>query len=295
MTKTYKEIQGDGGSDVAGQIAGLQGRLRDRMAAVKCKIAVMSGKGGVGKSTVTANLAAALAARGAAVGVLDADVYGPSLAQMFGLRGRQLTYDSQGVQPPVTASGIKVMSMDFFLADGKTPVVWDGPQQEAFAWKGMLEMHTLREFLTDTDWGELDYLLIDLPPGTSQFATLTDLLGKPDGTVVISIPTAVSRLVVQRSISMITEVLKLPVLGVVENMSAYYCGGCDSERPLFNGPEITDYGGTPVLGRIPFDPRMAEASDAGTPFVESHALEPPAAAFLTLATELKTRVSPAPA
>jgi len=286
MAKRYRDIVGDGGSDFVGQLTGLSDKLKQRMAGIKHKVAIMSGKGGVGKSTVTVNLASALASLGLSVGVLDADIYGPSLAQMLGVRGQHLDMDKNGVKPPLSHSGIKVMSMDFFLPESKTPVVWDGPQQDSFSWKGTMEMQALREFLTDTCWGELDYLLIDLPPGTNQFGTLVDLLGQPDGTLVVSIPTAVSRLVVGRSITMITQVLKSRILGVVENMASYYCLGCEDERPLFGNEENADYGETPLLAGVPFDPRLAQAADRGIPFVESHPETPSSKAFLTLAADL---------
>jgi len=269
MAKRYKDVPGDGGSDVAGQLGVLHNRLEERMSQVKYKIAVMSGKGGVGKSTVTVNLAAGLAALGHKVGVVDADIYGPSLAQMLGVRKTALTVEAAGVTPAVTEAGIKVMSMDLLLPEDQTPVVWDGPQADSFTWKGTMEMHALREFLTDTQWGDLDFLLIDLPPGTNQFATLHDLLPKLDGSVVVSVPSRVSNLVVRRSISMINKVLKGRIYGVVENMSAYYCSDCDAQRPLF-GEGQQDYDGVPVIGRVPFDPRMAQACDRGVPYVAEH-------------------------
>ena len=290
MAKRYRDVIGDGGSDMAGQLTLLADRLSERMASISHKIAIMSGKGGVGKSTITTNLAAALAAGGRRVGVLDGDVYGPSLGRMLGLAGAQPEWRDTGVIPPRTSTGIAVMSMDFLLQDKRAPVVWDGPQHAAFAWKGTLEMHALREFLTDTEWGELDHLLIDLPPGTNQFASLVELLGGLDGTIAVSIPTAVSRQVVNRSITAIRQTPEANLLGVVENMSGYYCAGCEAERPLFVDAVAEPYDDVPVLGQIPFDPAMATASDNGTPYVIENGKTPVGRALKDLAATVEETV-----
>lgn len=291
MAKRYRDIRGDGGSDVAGQLEEHRNRLRSRMAGIKWKIAIMSGKGGVGKSTLCANLAVGLVRQGHRVGVLDADIYGPSLAQMFGVRGYSLETGRSGITPVETESGIKLMSIDFLLPEARTPVYWQGPQEEAFAWKGTLEMHALREFLTDTAWGELDFLLIDLPPGTNQFATLCELLSDLDGTVVVTIPTRVSRLVVQRGISMAKDILKAPVTGILENMTGYYCEGCGTERPLFGVGDVADYQGLPLLGRVPFDPRMTNACDEGWPFLARHFDTPSGISLLGICRALVARLN----
>jgi ATP-binding protein involved in chromosome partitioning len=268
MTKRYKDVVGDGGSNIAGQVAEQMNRLRARMAGVRHKIAVMSGKGGVGKSTITTNLAAVFAQQGLRVGVMDADINGPSLAKMFGVRGQRLRIDDTGVFPAAGPLGIQLISMDLFLPEDKMPVVWDGPLTEAFIWRGTLEMHALREFLSDTHWGELDILLIDLPPGTDRFSTLRDLLPDLDGSIVVTIPSAVSHLVVLKSITMAQEFLKTPVIGLIENMTAYLCPTCQEVHPLFAPLTKRDTAlGVPLLGSIPFDPRMAEASDRGVPYV----------------------------
>lgn len=292
MAKRYRDVIGDGGSDMAGQLAQMADRLATRMAAIRWKVAIMSGKGGVGKSTITTNLAAALAELGYRVGVLDADVYGPSLGRMLGLNGARPEWRESGAIPPRTSQGIAVMSMDFLLQGEGAPVIWDGPQEAAFTWKGTLEMHALREFLTDTAWGELDYLFIDLPPGTNQYASLCELLGGLDGTIVVSIPTAVSRQVVNRSIAMIREVPNANLLGVVENMSGYYCYGCDSEQPLFGESGENAYGDARVLGRISFDPFMAQASDAGVPYLYHYLTTPVGRALRALAIAVDKAVAP---
>jgi len=281
----YRDVVGDGGSDIVGQITELQGKLAERMASIRTKLAVMSGKGGVGKSTVTVNLAAALAGAGHSVGLLDADVHGPSIAKMLGVRDHVLRWQGEGVEPARGHGGMAVMGMDLLLPDETTPVSWKGPTNDTFAWRGLLEMQALRELLTDTLWGALDFLVIDLPPGTNQYATLGDLLGELDGTLVVSIPTEVSRSVVNRSITMLRDNLGVGVLGVVENMSGYYDVETGRELPLFVTPESVGYGDVPVLGRLPFDYRMAEACDKGTPYVDLYPDTPVSTAFRALAKQ----------
>ena len=288
MPKRYRDIVGDGGSNVAAQVSAQAERLKARMAGVRHTIAVMSGKGGVGKSAVTTNLAVYFAKEGWRVGVVDADINGPSIAKMLGVRGHALNLDVDGVFPACGPLGIRVISMDLFLEADHTPVVWAGPQTETFVWRGTMEMHTLREFLTDVHWGELDILLLDLPPGTDRLATLNDLLPDLHGSVVVTIPSVVSRLIVSKSITMARDLLRTPVIGLVENMTAYVCPTCGTTHPLFaQTPQAETPGsslgqalaGVPLLGRVPFDPRMALAGDKGVPFILEDAASPAAQAL----------------
>ena len=159
--KTYKDIPTDGGSDIIGQVTEQAGRVKTRLASVRHVVAVMSGKGGVGKSSMTVNLAAALAREGQAVGILDADINGPSIAKMTGVRSHTPQPGADGMTPATGALGIKVMSIDLFLPQDATPVLWDAPtQHDAYTWRGMMEIAALREFLSDTAWGTLDVLLV---------------------------------------------------------------------------------------------------------------------------------------
>jgi ATP-binding protein involved in chromosome partitioning len=275
--KRYRDIAGDGGSDVVGQVEAQQVRLHARMAAIRASVAVVSGKGGVGKSSITANLAASLAARSLAVGVLDADLNGPSMAKMLGVRGQPLPLTDQGVTPAVSAQGIRVVSMDLLLPADETPVVWDAPTQaEAHTWRGSMEGTVLREFLTDTAWGSLDVLLLDLPPGTDRLPTVAGLLPALTGAIVVTIPSEVSHLVVRKSLTLARET-KTRLLGLVENMAGYVCARCGEVGSLFEGPggEATAaQHGIPFLGRVPFDPRLAVAADRGRPFVLDHGQSP---------------------
>jgi ATP-binding protein involved in chromosome partitioning len=268
--KRYRDIAGDGGSNIVGQIAEQQARLRARLAGIRRTVAVVSGKGGVGKSSITANLAAALAAEGYAIGVLDADLNGPSIAKMLGVRGHRLQVGEAGVEPARSADGIRVLSMDLLLPSDETPVVWEAPTQaEAHTWRGTMEATALREFLTDTAWGPLDLLLLDLPPGVDRLPTVAGLLPELSGAVVVTIPSEVSHLVVKKSITLAREA-RVVLLGLVENMAGYVCLECGALGTLFEGPggeRTAAELGVPFLGRVPFDRRLARASDRGRPFV----------------------------
>ena len=287
--KRYRDIAGDGGSNIAGQVAEQQARLRSRLATIRRTVAVVSGKGGVGKSSMTANLAAALTARGQAVGVLDADLNGPSLAKMLGVRGQALRVTDAGVEPARSSQGIRVLSMDLLLPSDETPVVWDAPTQaEAHTWRGSMEGTVLREFLTDTAWGALDVLLLDLPPGVDRLPTVADLLPGLSGAVVVTIPSEVSHLVVKKSITLAQDV-GAPLFGLVENMAGYVCQQCGSVGALFEGPggeRTAAQFGIPFLGRVPFDPRLAVAADRGRPFVLDHGETPAGQAILAVAARL---------
>jgi ATP-binding protein involved in chromosome partitioning len=289
MPKRYRDIVGDGGSDVAGQVAAQGQRLKARLSEVRYVIAVMSGKGGVGKSAITTNLAAFFAMQGWRVGVVDADINGPSLAKMFGVRDQRPRVAPEGVFPAVGPLGIQVMSMDLFLEADKTPVVWNGPQAETFVWRGTMEMHTVREFLSDVHWGTLDLLLVDLPPGTDRFSTLRDLLPDLHGTVVVTIPSAVSHLIVLKSITLARDLLHTPIIGLVENMTAYCCPTCGDVQPLFAPvPDSESHLGIPLLGRVPFDPRLAVTGDSGIPYVIAHQETPAGQALRQVGERVQT-------
>ena len=270
--KSYKELPNDAGSNIIGQVTAQVNRIQQRLASVKHTVAVMSGKGGVGKSSLTANLATALTLNGNAVGVVDADINGPTLAKMMGVRNATLEYTPAGVKPAITALGTKLISMDLLLAEDDAPVLWNAhSQKDAFTWRSTMEVGALREFIADTEWGALDYLLLDLPPGTDRLPNVAELIPNLGGVVVVTIPSEVSRLIVKKSVTMARDILKVPIIGVVENMAAYICQHCGEEGPLFS------MGGTPdeafqqtLLGSIPFDPRLSHANDNGTPYVDKY-------------------------
>lgn len=292
MYKRYFDLteQGDS-SGVVAQIAEQRRRLQARMADVRCIVAVMSGKGGVGKTAITANLAAALAMEGYTVGALDADINGPSLAKVMGARGQRLVVRNGSVQPAIGAADVKVMSMDLLLPDDETPVAWRHTGELAgdeYIWRGTLEANALREFLADTEWGALDVLWLDLPPGPDRFSTVAQVLPRVDSVVVVTIPSAVSHLVVKKAIN-VARKHDAPLAGLVENMVGYVCQTCDSLRPLFPDAgtrEMAQTVGIPYLGGIPFDPRMALAGDRGIPFVLEYAETRAGEAVMTIANQI---------
>lgn len=296
--KTYADIVGDGGSDFLGQVQEKAARLQARMNHIRHLIAVVSGKGGVGKSAVTVNLAVAFAQQGWRVGILDADINGPSIAKMVGVRNYIPRITSQGVSPAEGPLHMRVMSMDLFLPDDVTPVTWMAPtQQEAYVWRGAMEMTTLREMLTDTVWGELDYLFLDLPPGPDRLPNVAGLLPFMAGAIVVTIPSQVSQLIVTKSITLANEVLPGRIIGLVDNMQGYICSHCDTVGELFPESSSADTAASlhiPYLGGIPFDPQMSRALDRGNPFIVDQPATPVGQAFTHLATRVQQFVTAQP-
>ena len=287
--KSYKELPNDAGSNIIGQVTAQADRVQKRLASVKHTVAVMSGKGGVGKSALTANLATALTLKGNTVGVVDADINGPTLAKMMGVRNATLEYTPAGVKPVVTALGTKLISMDLLLAEDDVPVLWNAhTQKDAFTWRSTMEVGALREFIADTEWGELDYLLLDLPPGTDRLPNVAELIPNLGGVVVVTIPSEVSQLIVKKSVTMARDVLKVPIIGVVENMAFYVCQHCGEAEPLFSAEETPDAAFQQViLGSIPFDPQLARANDNGTLYLGEYRNAPASKALMQVAEKIQ--------
>jgi ATP-binding protein involved in chromosome partitioning len=286
--RTYAETGAEGGGDIVAQVEAQTGRVVARLAAVERIIAVASGKGGVGKSLITANLAAALAARGHRVGVLDADLNGPSVAAMLGADRAPLVITDEGVRPAAAAAGCVVMSMDLLLATPDAPVRWREPDVGGFVWQSALETGALREFLADTAWGPLDCLLIDMPPGTDRIARLLALVPQPSALLLVTTPSAAAAAVVARSIAHASDALPGRV-GLISNMDGYTCGVCGSPAPLFSagaGAALARATGLPLRGTVPFDPRLGAATDAGRPLVLDEPESPAARALLAIADSL---------
>jgi ATP-binding protein involved in chromosome partitioning len=272
--KNLKEIltklQYSDDAKVVEQITAQMRQVQARMAGIKHKLVVMSGKGGVGKSMTTVNLALAMARMGYKVGLLDVDLNGPCVPRMMGMHGQRLTITPEGALPPIGPLNIKVASMDFFL-DSTSPVRWKGPMDLSPVWLGLMEMNVIREFLSDVIWGELDYLLTDLPPGAAadKPPVIAGFIPDLAGAVVVTTPSEVASDVVQKSITYARD-MGINVLGVVENMSQYRCPSCGAEHELFDGntEAMCEALDVPLLGRIPFDRTLARTFDKGIPLLD---------------------------
>ncbi len=254
---------------------------RDLLPGVRMKIAVASGKGGVGKSTVAANLALALRRTGASVGLLDADIYGPSQQLMMGCTEKPMVNQDERILP-VDGHGVKVMSLGF-LMDADTPVIWRGP----------MVMKALQQFIEDVEWGALDFLVVDLPPGTGD-AQLTMTQQLPlDGAVIVTTPQDVALIDARKGLAMFRKV-NVAVLGVIENMSTFICPHCGKASEIFKhggGRRTADRLGVPFLGEIPIDPEIVVGGDAGTPIVVSHPDSAAAQAFVAVAAAIGGRLT----
>ena len=286
--RTYHQVESQTGDLLVQQIRGQRERLARRLTAVRNLIAIGSGKGGVGKSLVTANLAAALAEAGHRVGALDADLNGPSLARMLGASGGRLVDGAEGVAPVRARCGVRVMSMELLQNDSDAPLRWRAPSGDGFVWQSSIETGTMREFLSDVAWGELDFLLMDLPPGTDKMTRLFDLLPDLRTMLLVTTPSEMSRRVVARAARLVRE-QGVPEVGLVANMTEYVCPCCGHADPLFPGEgvaRLADATGLEVWARIPFDPRLGEASDRGIAVVASGDDSPSADAFRALARRL---------
>ena len=236
--------------------------LTSRMCGIKHKLIVLSGKGGVGKSTVAANLAAALVMAGKKVGLLDIDVHGPSIPKLLHVEGARVQATPTGLRPVEVAGGLKVMSVGLFL----------GGQDQAVIWRGPMKHSVIKQLLKDVDWGELDYLIVDSPPGTGdEPLTVIQLIEKADGAIIVTTPQEVAIQDVRRSI-MFCRRLALPVLGVVENMSGFKCPECGAHIVIFGaggGETMARELEVPFLGAIPIDPKVVLSGDGGEPIVQA--------------------------
>lgn len=265
--RTYSQIQGDGGSGVAEQIADLEAAIARRMAGIRHVVAVGSGKGGVGKSTLTRQLGAVLAAAGKRVGILDADLNGPSQALLGGVSHVPPLPGDEGLLLPVSRDGVKILSVGSLLAEGEALTWPSASPRHTHVWRATRELAKLAELLGAVHWGPLDLLLVDLPPGPERTAQFADFLGPQAAVLLVSIPSALARGVVARSVSALAP-LPNRLLGHVENMSGYACAGCGTVRPLFPESRETAELDLPCLGRVPFDPQLAALSDQGRAITE---------------------------
>ena len=248
---------------------GVQRNLKP-MPGVRNIIAVASGKGGVGKSTVSVNLALALAADGASVGLLDADIYGPSQPQMVGLAGKQPDSEDGKTMLPLEAFGVQVMSIGF-LVDPDQPMIWRGPMVTS----------ALQQLLHQTNWRDLDYLIIDMPPGTGDIQLTLSQQVPVSGAVIVTTPQNIATLDARKGLAMFKKV-SVPVLGIIENMSTHVCSGCGHEEPIFGtggGEQMSQDFDVDLLGQLPLDGRIREQTDSGNPTVVAEPDSAAAAAY----------------
>jgi Mrp family chromosome partitioning ATPase len=266
--------------------------LAARLSQIDHKFLVLSGKGGVGKSTVAANLAVALARHGPRVGLLDIDFHGPSIPKLLGLEGRPVPSDGKTLYPVQFENGLKVVSMGFLLRSSSDAVIWRGP----------LKMHAIRQFLRDVEWGELDYLIVDSPPGTGdEPLSIVQLIAEPEGqpgqpptpspttrAIVVTTPQDVAVADVRRCIGFCGQ-LNLSVAGVIENMSGFVCPHCGERTDVFGsggGEHMAKEMGVPFLGRVPVDPQIVAGGDQGKPFAVTEGDDETARAFAAIVERL---------
>ena len=233
--------------------------IKENMERIKHKIIVLSGKGGVGKSTVAVNLAVSLAARGLNVGLMDVDIHGPSVPKLLGLDGVMALGAGKQLYPVKYSDNLKVMSVGFLMEDA----------DEAVVWRGSLKMRLIKQFLTDVVWGDLDYLIVDSPPGTGdEPLSVCQLIPEPDGAVIVTTPQDVALSDVRKSVTFCNQ-LKLNIIGVIENMSTFVCPHCGGTTDIFKsggGEAMAEDMGVSFLGKIPLEAQIVHSGDSGDPF-----------------------------
>ncbi len=258
-------------------------RLQERLRHIRYRLVVLSGKGGVGKSTVAVNLAVALTLAGWKVGLLDADIHGPSIPTMLGLEG-STGHVEGGELHPVESHGLRVLSLGFLLRS----------QHDAVIWRGPLKAGILRQFLSDVAWGDLDFLVVDSPPGTGdEPLSICQLLGKVDGAIIVTTPQKIAGIDVRKCVTFCRQ-LGVPVLGVIENMSGFVCSHCGKVTPIFQtggGLRIATDMNIPFLGSIPIDPKIVEACDNGEVFIIKDAASPTAKTIREIIDKIVARVA----
>ncbi len=260
-----------------------QQEIAERMRHIKHKIVILSGKGGVGKTTVAVNLATALAWQGYTVGILDADIHGPDVPKMLGLEGARMIGGDKGLEPVLGPLNLLTVSMEYLLQSVDTPIIWRGP----------LKMRVISEFLSKVNWGALDYLIIDLPPGTGdESLSIMQLLPDLDGIIVVTTPQEVALLDSRKAANMVRQ-MNIPILGLIENMSGFHCPHCGAVTNIFGkggGKNAAKELNLFFLGDLPFDHRVMLLSDEGKPFIITESKTLVAQAFQKTVERLITRI-----
>ena len=251
---------------------------------IKHKILVLSGKGGVGKSTVSANLAVALSEKGYNVGILDIDIHGPSIPKMLGVEDKKPGVSEVGMSPVFFSPKLKVMSMAFLLQDKDSPVIWRGP----------LKMMAIKQLIGDVDWGNLDYLVVDIPPGTGdEPLSIVQLIPNCDGAIIVTTPQDVALVSVRKSINFVKK-MNMPIVGIVENMSGFRCPHCNKSIDVFKtggGLKVSKDFNISFLGKVPLDAQIVETGDSGEPFVVKNKKSDTTKAFVNIVENIEKSVN----
>lgn len=262
-------------------------RLDKRLGGIRHKFMVMSGKGGVGKTTVAINLSVVLAMEGLRVGLLDADIHGPNVPKMLGVELKPLGGARGGLSPIEVLPNLHIISMAYLIQNKDNPVVWRGP----------LKHNAISQFISEVEWGPLDFFIVDLPPGTGdEPLSVAHLIKNVDGSIVVTTPQDVALLDSRKSVNF-SRVLKIPVIGIVENMSGMKCPHCGKDIPLFKiggGEKAAKELNVPFLGRIPIDPEMVQNCDRGMPYVTSYPNSEATKALQSIAQQCKEYVENKP-
>jgi len=259
-------------------------KISQNLAKIKHKIIVLSGKGGVGKSTVSVNLAFALAQKKYKVGLLDSDFHGPSIPKILGIETRKPTTSVNGFNPISVTPNLRVMSMGFLLYDNDSPIIWRGP----------MKMGAIKQFIGDVDWGNLDYLIVDLPPGTGdEPLSIAQLIPNSDGAVIVTTPQDLALVSVRKSINFVKK-MNMPVIGIIENMSGFTCPYCHKEIDIFKtggGLKASMDLQVTFLGKIPLDPKIVLTGDSGEPFLDKNASTDAGKAFVNIVEKIEQIVN----
>ena len=259
-------------------------KISKNLSKIKHKIIVLSGKGGVGKSTVSVNLALTLSKKNYNVGLLDSDLHGPSIPKMLGIEDERPEPTNTGFNPIFLSPHLKVMSIGFLLQDKDSPVIWRGP----------LKMGAIKQFIGDCNWGKLDYLIIDLPPGTGdEPLSIAQLIPKCDGTVIVTTPQDVALVSVRKSINFVKK-MNMPIIGIIENMSGFKCPHCGKSIDIFKiggGLKASKDFNVPFLGKVPLDIDIVETGDSGEPFVIKNKDSEAAKAFVEIVENIEKIVN----
>ncbi len=264
-------------------MAAVPPEIRSAMQKVKHKIVVLSGKGGVGKTTIATNLAMSYAKRNFASGILDVDIYGPNVPKLLGLEGKHPSADGEHIEPVIGPLGVKVMSMGLLLRH----------EDDAVAWRGPIVAKAISQFLGNVRWGELDMLVVDLPPGTGdEILSILQMIPDITGVVIVTTPQEVAVLDARRATQLVQKI-GTPILGIIENMAEFICPSCGESHKLYGEGAAENAAreyGVDHLGRLPLDPRIIELSDRGTPFVTDNQESSSTTAFEALVEKISARI-----